>query len=161
SQIGRPTEAEKILRRAIDIGRADETEKDLSPMLLINYGRALRDLGKLDQAAEYLERGFARAKLLDHEVVMRQALLLMESVYRAQGDLGRAASALSDVEPRLRRVLPPGHIAFASLTSEQSLLQQARGDLPSALELANQAIAITEAAIKAGKQGADFLSIAL
>ncbi len=43
SQIGRPTEAEKILRRAIDIGREDETERAISPMLLINYSRALRD----------------------------------------------------------------------------------------------------------------------
>jgi serine/threonine-protein kinase len=161
SQIGRPTEAEKILRRAIDIGRADETEKAISPMLLINYSRALRDLGRLDQAAEYAERGFTKAQQFDHEVVMRQALLLMQSIYRGQGDLARAASTLSEVEPRLRRALPPGHIAFASLTSERSLLAQARGDLPSALELANQAIAVTEAAIKAGKQGADFLSTAL
>ncbi|HME90420.1 MAG TPA: tetratricopeptide repeat protein, partial [Myxococcaceae bacterium] len=161
SQIGRPTEAEKILRRAIDIGRADETEKAISPMLLINYSRALRDLGRLDQAAEYAERGFTKAQQFDHEVVMRQALLLMQSIYRGQGDLARAASTLSEVEPRLRRALPPGHIAFASMTSEQSLLAQARGDLPSAFELANQAFAVTEAAIKAGKQGADFLSTAL
>ncbi len=92
---------------------------------------------------------------------MRQALLLMESIYRTQGDLARASRALAEAEPRLRRALPPGHIAFASLRSEQSLITQARGDLPSAFELANQVIALTEAAIKAGKQGGDFLSTAL
>jgi len=161
SQIGRPIEAERILRRAIEISRADEAEKDVSPMLLINYSRALRDIGRLDQAAEYAERGFAKAQQVGHDVVVRQALLLMQSTYRGQGDLARAESTLSEVEPRLRRALPPGHIAFASLTSERSLLAQARGDLPSALELANQAVGLTEAAIKAGKQGADFLSTAL
>jgi hypothetical protein len=54
-------------------------------------------------------------------------------------------------EPRLRKDLPPGHYAFASLLSERSLLELERGDLPSALRPANQAVDAVEAANKAGK----------
>ncbi len=51
---------------------------------------------------------------------------------------------LSELEPRLR-VLPAGHIAFASFASERSLNAQAAGDLPTAMEFADQAVAILEA----------------
>lgn len=160
-QIGRPLDSEKILRRAIEISRANTTEDAVSPMLLINYGRALRDLGKLDAAAEYFERGFTKAQRVGQDVVIRQSLLALASIYRAQGDLARAESMLSQVEPRLRRALPPGHIAFASMTSEQALLSQARGQLASALTLATEAVAITQASVDAGGQGSDFLPAVL
>jgi hypothetical protein len=64
---------------------------------------------------------------------------------------------LDEVEPRLRKDLPPGHYAFASLLSERSLLELERGDLPSALRPANQAVDAVEAANKAGKAGRNFL----
>jgi eukaryotic-like serine/threonine-protein kinase len=65
------------------------------------------------------------------------------------------------LEPRMRQELPPGHYAFASLTSEKSLMAQAQGDLPTALKLADQAVDIDEASIKAGKQGAAYLPVLL
>jgi hypothetical protein len=64
---------------------------------------------------------------------------------------------LAEVEPRLHKDLPPGHYAFGSLLSERSLLELERGDLPSALRLANQAVDVVEAATKAGKAGRNFL----
>ena len=64
---------------------------------------------------------------------------------------------LADVEPRLRRDLPAGHIAFASLISKQALLAEAQGNLQGGLDLVNQAIAIAEASVKTGGQGADFI----
>ena len=60
---------------------------------------------------------------------------------------------LAEVEPRLRKALPPGHYAFTAIPSEQSLIDLARGDLPAALQHANQAVAIYEAAMKAGNAG--------
>ena len=42
-------------------------------------------------------------------------------------------------------MLPPGHVAFASMTSERALLEQARGDLAPAREDANRAVALAEA----------------
>src|SRR5215471_1300535 len=130
-------------------------------MLLINYGRSLRDLGKLDKAREYLERGLTKAQQVGQDVVIRQSLLLLESVYRAQGLLERAESALSQAELRLRQALPAGHIAFASMTSEQALLAQARGELANALAFADQAVAMAQASVDAGGQGSDYLPTAL
>jgi len=160
-QSGRALEAERVFRRAIDISRADKTEDAVSPMLLTNYARALRDLGRLDEAADYAERAYAKAQQQDHQVVINQSLLLRALIYCDQGDLTRATAMLSEVEPRLRRNLPPGHYAFSSLASEQSLIALARGDPRTALRLADQALVIDEAAIKAGGQGAGALPIVL
>ena len=90
-------------------------------------------------------------------MAVNQSLLLRATIYRRRGDLQSAGLMLTEVEPRLRRDLPAGHIAFASLMSEQSLLAQARGDPQAALDLANQAMAMAEASVKARHQGVDFL----
>src|SRR5260370_7988025 len=68
---------------------------------------------------------------------------------------------LAQVEPRLRRALPVGHYAFASLASDQSLNALAKGDVPGAVRLADQAVAIAEASIKAGGEGAVLLRMLL
>jgi tetratricopeptide (TPR) repeat protein len=65
---------------------------------------------------------------------------------------------LDEVEPRLRRVLPEGHYAFGALISQRSRVAQLRGDLPGALRLADEALAIDEAA---GDSGSSNLAQAL
>jgi tetratricopeptide (TPR) repeat protein len=92
---------------------------------------------------------------------MNQALLLRARIYREQGNLANTEEMLAEVEPRLRKALPPGHLAFATLSTEYSLLALARGDLPPALKLANEAVAITEASMKAGQGGEDYLPFVL
>ena len=67
----------------------------------------------------------------------------------------------SNLEPRLRRKLPPLHYAFAALTSDKALLAEARRDLPAALRLSNEAIAIDEASIKQGGPCAAYLPVLL
>jgi tetratricopeptide (TPR) repeat protein len=158
---GRPLEAEKLLRRAIDISRADQADQGVSSMLLINYARTLRVLGRPAEAADYAERGYANAVRAGNQLVTNQALLVLGRIYRERGDLTRAQAMLSEIEPRLRRALPPGHLAFSKLASEYSLLASARGDLPAALQLANKAVAIAETSIKAGRGGDDYLASAL
>jgi hypothetical protein len=111
-------------------------------MLLVNYSRVLRDLDRLREAASYAERGYREAQRAEDEVVTNQALFMRTGIYLSSGDVNRAADAVAELEPRLRRSLPPGHFAFASLRSEQALLAQACGDLPAAMDLANQAITI-------------------
>jgi serine/threonine-protein kinase len=155
SQLGHPLEAERVLKRSIDISRADNTETAVSPMLLVNYARVLRDLGQLRQAEDYAWRGYARAREVKNQVVTDQSLLVRADIYRDLGDVRRTAEVLAELEPRLHRNLPAGHIAFAVLASQQSLLAQAHGQLQPALELANQAVAMVEASVKAGGQGAD------
>ncbi len=64
------------------------------------------------------------------------------SAYDALGYPAKASEMWSQLESRLKRKLAPGHIAFAALALEQSLTAEDRRDLPSAMDLANQAVAI-------------------
>jgi len=158
---GRPKESEKVLHRAIEVSRAGQTEDAVSPMLLVNYARSLRELHQTDKAADYAERGYAKAQRAGAQVVVGQSLLLRSVIYTDMGDLSRAAAMLDEVEPRLKRGLPAGHIAFASLASDRALVAVARGDLHEALEHANEAVAISEAAMKTGRLGGDYLPLFL
>ena len=65
------------------------------------------------------------------------------------------------LEPRLKRKLPPLHYAFAALASDRALLAEARRDLPEALRLANEAVAIDQASIQRGGPCAAYLPMLL
>jgi tetratricopeptide (TPR) repeat protein len=158
---GRPLEAEKVFRRVIEISRTDNTDETVQPMPLVNYARVLRELGRLDEARRYAEQGSAKAQQTGDEPAFDQSLLLRAAIYRDQQDLRRSAQMLSEVEPRLRRTLPAGHIGFATLASEHALNAEAEGDLPLALRFSNQAVAIVETLAKAGRQGSDRLPLVL
>jgi len=158
---GRPLEAEKAYRRAIDICRTNQREDEVPPTLLNNYSLVLRELGHLPEAAAYADRAYAKAQSEHDQMLADLTILQRARVYRDQHHFTRASAMLAEVEPRMRRALPPGHYRFATLTSDQALLAQAKGDLPTALQLADQAVALDEAAIKAGGQGAAFLPILL
>jgi len=147
---GRPLEAEKLFRRAIDISSAGQAEEAVSPMLLNNYARTLRDLARLDEAAAYAERAYAKAKQSDARIVLQQSTAMRARIYRDQHDFARASAMFAEVEPMFKRNLPPGHSGFALLLSERSLLEVERGNLKAALQLANEAVPMLEAAVKAG-----------
>jgi serine/threonine protein kinase len=159
--LGRSLEAEKVFRRALDISRDDRGEETVSPMLLVNYARVLRVLGRLDEAADYAERAHSKALEVDNPVVVNQSLLEQNRIYRMQGNLDRAGEALSEVESRFRKALPPGHYVFSVVACERFLLAQSRGQLQEALTLANQAVVTFEAALKAGGAAADYLPMLL
>src|SRR6266498_3714041 len=78
---GRPLEAEKLFRRAIDISRAGQSEEAVSPMLLTNYARTLRALGRWNEAARTAERAYFKAKQADDRTVFKQAMLLRARIY--------------------------------------------------------------------------------
>lgn len=160
-QLGRPLESDALYRRAIDLSRQDATDASVSPMLMINYARTLLDLNHVGEAAEWAERGQAKAEQAGDEVVVNQALILRASIYREQADLARASAMLAAVAPRLRRALPAGHVAFASLRSQESLIALAAGRSSSALQLAGDAVAIARTAIARGGQGVDILPVLL
>lgn len=147
--LGRSLEAEEIFRRAIYISRDDRGDEAVSPMLLNNYARALFNLGRIEEAAGFAERAHARATQAGHETVIFQSLLLRESIYRKQGDLGRAREMLAEAEPRLRKALPAGHSVFGLLESIRSMHAAARGELAEALIMADRALAMVEASVKA------------
>jgi eukaryotic-like serine/threonine-protein kinase len=153
-QVGRPLEAEKIYRRVIDMSRDGETEEAVSPMILLNFARVQRELNHLPQAADYAERAYDKAIKVGDELVVNQSLLERTKLYTTQHNLPRAEEMLAEVEPRLRKILPPGHYAFAAITSDRALLAMENHDLPTALRLNEDAIDLIQAAIKARGEGA-------
>jgi tetratricopeptide (TPR) repeat protein len=157
AQLGRPLEAEKLLRRSMEIHRADASDTALSPMLMTNYAQQLLDLDRLAEAQDYAERALESAKGAGDEVVINQTLLRLARIYRAEHDFARSLAKLDEVEPRLRSALPPGHYAFAALASERSQTLELEGDTARALDLANLAIRTCDAAIRQGKTCEQYL----
>jgi eukaryotic-like serine/threonine-protein kinase len=144
AQMGQPLKAEELYRRAIQISSSGGAEQNVSPMLLYNYARTL---GTLDRSAEsvlYAERAYADARRAGDEVVVNMALLARTAAYRKLGDFASARKTLAEVEPRLAKMLPPGHSAFGALASERALLARAQGDFPAALAEINREMAIVE-----------------
>jgi eukaryotic-like serine/threonine-protein kinase len=156
--VGRPLESERMLRRAIAISSDDRGEGTVSPMLLVNYARAMRNLGQYAQAADYAGRALAKGRKVGHQVVMNQAQLELGRAWFELGDIAGAAAMLDEVEPRLKSVLPAGHIAFAVVSLERSRVARARGELREALELADVAIHLVEGALAARQVGIEYLA---
>jgi serine/threonine protein kinase/lipopolysaccharide biosynthesis regulator YciM len=157
NQSGRPLEAVKLYEKAMKISRDNDSDEAVSPMVLINYAKALHNLGRLSQAADYAERACTKAKEKGFEVVVNQSLLERARVYRDEGDLARSEAMLEQVEPRLSRSLPPGHYAFAILNAEKAQNASRRGAVSAAMRFADEAVAIDEASINSGGEGADVL----
>jgi tetratricopeptide (TPR) repeat protein len=128
---------------------------------MYNYAGVLRDLGRFREAKEYADMASARARDAGDAILVDQIDLQLARTYRDQHDWSRADALLSNLEPRLRRKLPPSHYAFAVLASDKALLAEARGDLPAALPLGNEAIAIDEASIQRSGPCATFLPVLL
>jgi serine/threonine-protein kinase len=158
---GRPRDAETLFRRAIDISRDNRQEQTVSPMLLNNYARVLLILARYDDAADYAERAYAKAAEVDEEIVVNQSLLLRADIYSARGESARAVSMLEEVEPRLRKALPPGHVAFGAIPRGYANVSLARGDVQGALEYTNKAFPIYEASIKATGAGTEAIPVLL
>jgi tetratricopeptide (TPR) repeat protein len=159
--LGRHLEAERLFRRAIAISSSGQNEESVSPMLLINNARELRDLNRLKEAAAQAERGYSGAQKEGDQVVVGQSLIVRSSIYRMLGDLPRATQMLSEAEAGWHRGPWAGDLAMASIQSQRSLVAQVHGDFTRALALANEAMSLTEGSVKTGRQGADFIPMLL
>ncbi|HEU5451093.1 MAG TPA: protein kinase [Terriglobales bacterium] len=157
--LGRPLEAENALRHTLEISRDSDSDQGVSAQPLLNYGRALEDLDRLQEAADFVTRGLAVAHRSGNRVALDQGLIVQAAVLRKQGDLDAASRALRTAEPDILR-LPPGHIARASLEAAQAGVARARGDLEGAFHLVDDAVRIAEAAAKRG-DGPYFLQVYL
>jgi len=151
---GRHDQALEYLKRCEQVAPDDHH-------VLVEEGKTLADLGRLDEAAGYAEAAYRKAEAAKDRTSTEQALIQRARVYRGQGNLTRAEEMLATVEPMLRHDLPTGHYAFASVGFEHALIAYARRDLASALRQVTEALAITEAAVKAGGQGGHLLPFLL
>jgi serine/threonine protein kinase/tetratricopeptide (TPR) repeat protein len=157
NSLGRPREAEKLYQRAMSISRDSDNDEAVSPMVLLNYAKTLRTLGRLQEASVYAEQASTRAKVKGFALALNQALLERARIYRDQESIDQSDAMLKEVEPRLRQDLPPSHYAFAVLEIEKAQNEFHRGNLKGALRLANEAVGIDEKSIAAGGQGSDAL----
>ena len=155
-QLGRPLEAEKLLRRCLEIEHVDQAA-DPSPMLMVTYALVLNELDRVDVAAHYAERAYEGGTRIGNQNVINQARLRLARIYGTQGKFTEAAGMLDDAERALHTLLPPGHYAFASLAMERALLAQRQGQPDAALKFIDQAITIDEDAAQKGKEGAQFV----
>jgi serine/threonine-protein kinase len=149
--LGRPIEAERLFRQGMEISRAARGGQGISPVMLLNYARTLRELARFDEAAAYAQQAYARALKSNDQAIMNNSQLLRARIYTDQGNFARSQAVLSEVELKFRRQYPGNHFIFAVLAVESSRLAAARGDLQSALRLADQAVGITETWAKAGQ----------
>lgn len=159
--MGRPREAVTLFRRAIDIVQDQRGDESVSPLLLVNYARALREMGRLDEASHHADQAHALAVRLGLAATVNDTLLTRARTYLAQGDTGRAEPLLNEVEHRLHQVLPPSHYAFGALLSQRARITQLRGDPAGALQLADAGLAIIETSVAAGGGGAFALPLVL
>jgi len=150
----RLSDAESVYGNGIALSKGNRRVDEASASLLTNYADCLLQLGRLKEAGTYAEQASTKARLANDSVTYAHSLMERAKIYRAQRDFDRATSMLNELEPLLRKSLPPGHYAFASIASERSVIAQERGDLQLALKLATEAISLDEAAVKNGGQGA-------
>jgi serine/threonine protein kinase len=153
-QIGRPLEAEKAYRHVLDISRDAGGVDLVSPLVLINYARILRELDRFDQADATAQRAYSRAVQLKNEVVIDQALMERSAVYVDMHRPRLAESMLAEVEPRLQKSLPATHYAFASLADRRARILLEENNLDAATQQSDRALALIEATVKAGNEGA-------
>jgi serine/threonine-protein kinase len=152
-QTGRTLEANKLYWRAIEINTLNQSQDSVSPVMLCNYAKSLLELGRLDEAAAYAEKGYELAQRLGPHSAINHLLTVRARIYTKQHKPDRAAAMLAEVESLLRKDLPPGHVAFAILALDHARLESEKGNIPAATAFAEQAVSINEAAIKAGKEG--------
>jgi tetratricopeptide (TPR) repeat protein len=118
-------------------------------------------LNRLDEAADYSERGYAKGLRTDDQNAIYHALNTSALIYIDKHDYKRAAAKLAELEPRALKIFPPGHYWLGAMATAQALLASGQGDFPTALRLADRGVSVVEAASKAGQAGGDFLPIAL
>jgi serine/threonine protein kinase len=143
--LGRPLESEALFRRAIALQGTGDAEAPASPMLLVNLGRSLMELGRYAEAEDACSRGYAEAKRTGDEVAQRFALFAWSLVDTRSGRLDEAERLLSELDSALRKALPPGHYHFAVHLAQEGLLEQRRGHLALAREKMDRAIALVDA----------------
>jgi serine/threonine-protein kinase len=153
-QVGRSLEAERAFRHIFDISRSEGNVDLVSPMVMINYARVLRELDRFDEAEATAFKSYTRAVQLENELAVNQALMERCGIYLDMNRPEQAEAMLAEVEPRLQRSLPAGHYAFASLADRHARVLLEEKKLDAATQQSDRALALIEATVKAGNEGA-------
>ena len=129
--LGRPLDAERLFRRAVEIASRDGGLEGVSPMLLGNLGRTLVDLARPAEAREYAERSLAGARRGGLETAATHALAHLTIATMELGELASAERHLDEFGKRIDGQ-PPDHYYWTTLASYRGMLAHRRGDLAAA-----------------------------
>jgi tetratricopeptide (TPR) repeat protein len=153
--VGRPKDAEAIYRRAMDVGRARYGSKP-NWYLLIRYADALGQLNSLQEAADFAQNAY---NLSSNQGLLAQDACLLNGarISIRRHDYKRAASMLDQAQKIQSVAIKPGHYGYGTYASLRSLIAEDTKHFAAALQLANQAVEITEASVTSGGQGAIML----
>jgi serine/threonine protein kinase len=138
--LGRPLEAERMLRRSIEISMVAGSDERVEPVSWANLARAVFDLGRYDEASALAERAMGRARVRGDQVVADQAQLMAARAHVAAGRVARGAALLDEVEARFRTMFDPSHAAFTAVLTDRIRVAEARGNLRDAAALADRAV---------------------
>ena len=146
-----------MYRRAIDISRAGQSEDTVSPMVLNNYAKTLRSSGALK-----------KRRIMPGALTLKRSVLATNwsSINRYLGVPGFTLPGMTQctqlrcwlVEPRLQES-PPEPLSRLQHSHRRRHRTLVRSDVPTALKLADRAVAIDEAAINAGGEGSYYLQL--
>jgi tetratricopeptide (TPR) repeat protein len=148
NRAGRPRDAERWYLRAR--GVVGEI-----PWWLYSYADVLRQLGRLDEAAGYADRACASAQ----KDLLHGCLRIRGRIYIDQNNFTRAEETLAKAQSMVAEDTPKHFVA--ELLSDRALLAQAEGKVSAALQLADEAVSLDEAAIQLGSEGQAVLPILL
>jgi serine/threonine-protein kinase len=160
-RLGHPLEAEQLQRRLIELQDSGAPGAATSAMTLSAYAQTLIELARLDEAASFADRAYKEALRLGNQTAIAQTRLRLARIDRARGDFPHAAAMLDEAETGMRTLLPPGHYAFGALIAERALIARDQGDLATAREQIDAAVALDEQAALGGKAGAAFVPVML
>jgi eukaryotic-like serine/threonine-protein kinase len=158
---GRELEAQRLYRRALDIGRNDETNSAVAPNLLLNYADLLQQLGQTTEALRYFALASKKAHELNDNVLVDQAELLQAWMFTNAHAYAQASRQVDELEQRLRKRYAPEHYVFAEVSSVRAGIALGRGDLPSATHFATEAVELDEASMRRIGQCAALLTALL
>jgi serine/threonine protein kinase/tetratricopeptide (TPR) repeat protein len=121
-----PLDAERLFRRAVQIGSADGSDHGVSPMLLTNLGWALLDLHRFSEGIAVATLAAATAERVGAGAVIYQNQLLRARLYHGAGDDTQASAVLDEFERRAPELVPKGHPAFTVLLELRASIAAAR-----------------------------------
>jgi len=140
SSLGRLLEAESRLRGVVAMERTGGVTTGVSPVVLCNLARVLRDLDRLPEAARLAQEAREAAVRLGDGTALWRALMVEAPIYRQMNQLELASRTLTQAETLLRQHEAPGLVSFANAEMEHASLALARGDGRTAESRADRAV---------------------
>src|ERR1700729_3398990 len=140
-KIGRPLDGRASQERFMDIERK-RGDTDVGPLPLLLKACISRQLGDIPGALTGYEKSLAHARELHDSAAEGAATPELLSTLIEAGQDARAASMLAPTEQRLHAIFPPTYWVFGSLRMESALLAEHAGNIPKALRLADEAVAM-------------------